>query len=110
MAVDSVWHSILCNNSGLSILLHGTPQNGYLGSENPDEMQHYATFHQGLLCLQRQNLSSVKKIQFFFIVICEPLINTMDHPDLILCKFMEHTRAVLFVRAVKTVFIIITLP
>ena len=34
-------------------------------SEDPDEMQHYAAFHQGLHCLLRQNRSSKKEIQYF---------------------------------------------
>ena len=37
--------------------------NPYMGSsansEDPDEMQHNASFHQGLYCLQRQNQSTV---------------------------------------------------
>ena len=31
-------------------------------SEDPDEMLHYAAFHQGLHCLLRQNQSSEKEI------------------------------------------------
>ena len=30
-------------------------------SEDPDEMPHYAAFHQGLHCLLRQNQSSERK-------------------------------------------------
>ena len=37
----------------------------YANSEDPDEMLHNAAFHQGLHCLLRQNLSSVKEIQYF---------------------------------------------
>ena len=34
-------------------------------SEDPDEMPHYAAFHQGLHCLLRQNESSGIKRHFF---------------------------------------------
>ena len=35
-------------------------------SKDPDEMPHYAAFHQGLHCLLRQNQSSEKEIQCCF--------------------------------------------
>ena len=62
-------------------------------SEDPDEMQHNAAFHQGLHCLLRQNRSSEKEIQYFLeIITCDPSIYTMDHPDLIIiCYFMENS-------------------
>ena len=60
--------------------------------EDPDEMLHNAAFRQGLHCLPRQNLSSEKEIQYFLeIITCNPLIYTMDHPDLIVCSFMENS-------------------
>ena len=34
--------------------------------EDPDEMPHDVTFHQGLHCLLGQNPTSEKEIQFFF--------------------------------------------
>ena len=34
-------------------------------SEDPDEMQHNAAFHQGLHCLLRQNQSSEREMQYF---------------------------------------------
>ena len=37
----------------------------FTNSEDPDEMQHHAAFHQGLHCLLRLKRSSVKKILFF---------------------------------------------
>ena len=36
-------------------------------SEDPDEMQHNAAFHQGLHYLLSQNQSSEKEIQHFFL-------------------------------------------
>ena len=36
-------------------------------SEDSDEMPHNVTFHQGLHCKLRQNLSSEKDIQYFFL-------------------------------------------
>ena len=59
---------------------------------------HYAAFHQGLHCLLRRNRSSgkFKEIhdyvqQWLGIIACDPSINTMDHPDLIMCHFMENS-------------------
>ena len=44
-------------------------------SENPDEMLHYAAFHQGLHCLLRHQ----RKIKYIFeIIICVPSVYTMD--------------------------------
>ena len=37
-----------------------------LYSEDPDEMPHDVAFHQGLQCLQTQNCSSEKEIQYVF--------------------------------------------
>ena len=34
----------------------------FANSEDPGEVQHYATFHQGLHCLLRQKPSSEKEI------------------------------------------------
>ena len=47
----------------------------FTNSEDPDEMPHYAAFHQGLHCLLRQNQSSGKEIQHCLeIVNCDSLI------------------------------------
>ena len=35
-------------------------------SEDPDEMQHNAAFHQGLHCLLRQDQSSEKEYNIFW--------------------------------------------
>ena len=44
-------------------------------SEDPDEMSHYAAFHQGPHCLLRQKQSSGKEMQFCFeIITCDPFI------------------------------------
>ena len=52
-------------------------------SEDPDEMQHNAAFHQGLHCLPRLNQSPEKEIQMFLeIKTCDPSIYTMDHSSL----------------------------
>ena len=63
----------------------GTMANG----EDPDEMPHKAAFHQGLLCLLRQNQSSVTAIRNDFeISTCDHLKFMMDNPNLIvfICK------------------------
>ena len=53
-------------------------------SEYPDEMPHYAAFHQGLSFLLRQKQSSEKEIQFYLeIITFDPSINTMDHSSFI---------------------------
>ena len=53
-------------------------------------MPHSGTFHQGLLCLRRQNQSSENLIQDFLdIITCDPSIYIKDHPDFIVCSFME---------------------
>ena len=56
--------------------------------EDQDEMP----FHQGLLCLHRQNRYSEKEIQYFLeIITCDPSIYTMDHPDLPVSNFMGNS-------------------
>ena len=54
-------------------------------SKDPDEMQHYGAFHQGLhCCLRRQKRCSEKeKLYLLEIITCDPSINTMGHPKLI---------------------------
>ena len=61
-------------------------------SEDPDEMPHKAAFHQGLHCLLSQHLCLGKKIIIILeIITCNPLIYTMDHPNLTIAKFMENS-------------------
>ena len=52
-----------------------------------------AAFHWGLHCLLRQSLSSEKEMQYLFleIIIWDPSIYSMDHPDFIVCSFMENS-------------------
>ena len=58
--------------------------------EDPDEMPHNVSFHQGLQCLLRQNQSSGGEIQYFLeFITCHPSRYTMDHPDLIVPNLME---------------------
>ena len=58
-------------------------------SEDRDELPHNAAFHQGLL---RQNQSSKKEIQYFLeIITFDPSIYTMNHPEFIVCRFMENS-------------------
>ena len=53
-------------------------------SEDPDEMLHYAAFHQGLHYLPSQKGSLEKEIQFYLeIIACDPSIYTMDQPKFI---------------------------
>ena len=49
-------------------------------SEDPDEMSHIETFHQGMKTLVRQNQFS----EFFKIKTLDPSKNTMYHPNLTL--------------------------
>ena len=59
-------------------------------SEEPDEMPHNASFHQGLHCLPRQNLSS--EIPYFLETItCDPSIYAMDHPKFIISNQKEES-------------------
>ena len=61
-------------------------------SEDTDEMLHNAAFHQGLYCLQRQNLSSGKEISYFLeIKTCDPSKYTMDHPMLTVSNIMGNS-------------------
>ena len=63
----------------------------FANSEDPDEMLPNAALHQGMHCLLRQNRSLEKKIQYFLEDInCDSSIYTIDHPDFIVCSFMEY--------------------
>ena len=60
--------------------------------EDPYKIPHKAAFHQGLLCLQKQNQSSEEEIQYVSeTIICDPSIYTIDHPDLTVSIFMENS-------------------
>ena len=60
--------------------------------EDPGEMLHNATFHKGLHSLLRNNLSSEQEIQYFReIIIWDPAIYIMGHPDLTASNFMENS-------------------
>ena len=80
-------------NKSINPLKTKTPKMGTLeNSEDPDEMPQYAAFHQGLHCLLRQNQSSEKNKQYLLeIMTCDPSVYTMDHPDFIICSFMENS-------------------
>ena len=59
-------------------------------SEDPDEMQHNAAFHQGLHCLRR--LKQALGIEIHHNLensTCDPLKYTMGSPTPIVSKFME---------------------
>ena len=59
-------------------------------SDNPDEMQHNAAFHQGLHCLLRLKRSSKKEIQFLLEIITrDPSIDTTNHPKFIVSNGAE---------------------
>ena len=50
------------------------------------------TFHQGLHSLLNQNLSSGKEVQHFWgNITFDPSIYIMDHPDLNVSNFIEHS-------------------
>ena len=65
-------------------LYTGNPETGTLAnSEDPDEMQHYAAFHQGLHCLLRlKQHSETGKIDLENST-CDPLKYMMGSPILI---------------------------
>ena len=64
----------------------------FANSEDPDEMLQNAAFHQGMQCLLTQNQSLEKEIQCFLEDInCDSSIYTIDHPDFIVCNFMEYS-------------------
>ena len=59
-------------------------------SEDPDEMLHYAAFHQGLHCLLKYKHSSEIEVYLNLgILISDPLICTITHPRLIVSNQME---------------------
>ena len=55
-----------------------------VNSEDPDEMQHNAAFHQGLHCLLRLKQSSGTEIHHRWeMPTCDPLKYKLGHPILI---------------------------
>ena len=62
-------------------------------SEDPDEMLPNASFHHGLHCLRRQSQSLKKENNLFLfeMITCVSSVYTMDHPDFIICCFMENS-------------------
>ena len=67
---------------------NGTPLTGTLAnSEDPDEMQHHAAFHQGLHCLLRLKQRSKSEIHHYLKnPTCDPLKYTMGSPILIVSR------------------------
>ena len=63
----------------------GNPKTGTLvNSEDPDEMQHKAAFHQGLHCsLRRKQPSGTEMHHVVEISTCDPLKYKMDNSILI---------------------------
>ena len=57
-------------------------RNPLADSEDPDEMLHNAVLHQGLHCLLRQSIFRERNTIFLEMIACDPLVDTMDHPDL----------------------------
>ena len=60
-------------------------------SEEPDKMPHHAAFHLGLHCLLGQKLSLERCNIFLKIIISDPSIITMNHPDFIVCSLMDYS-------------------
>ena len=64
----------------------------YSDSEDPDEMPYKEALHLGMHCFLIQNRSSDKEKQYILeILTCDPSIYTMDHPDFIVCSFIEYS-------------------
>ena len=61
----------------------------FANSVDPDEMPHNATFHQVLHCSLSLNRSTKKYTIFLEIITCDHSKYTMEHPDFVLCSFME---------------------
>ena len=57
-------------------------------SEDPNKMSHYATFHQGLHYLVKQE--RILENAFLEVTGFDPSVFTMDHPDFVLFSFMEN--------------------
>ena len=57
-------------------------RNPLADSDEPDEMLHNAALHQGLHCLLRQSIFGERNTIFLEMIACDPLVDTMDHPDL----------------------------
>ena len=60
--------------------------------EDPDEMPHYAAFHQNPhRVLRYKMISTEKKTTIFFleIISCDPLIYAVDHPSFIMSNQKE---------------------
>ena len=55
-----------CCTCGFNPLYTGKPLNRYLYSEHPDEMPHYAAFHQDLHCLYLLKKIFRQKFTYFF--------------------------------------------
>ena len=68
----------------------GNPETGTLAnSEDPDEMQHYAAFHQGLHCSLRLKQPSWKEIHHILeTFICDPLKYKIDYHILIVSIYV----------------------
>ena len=52
-------------------------------------LQHNAAFHQGLS--KTKSISRERNPIFLEIITCDASIYTMDHPDFIVCSFMENS-------------------
>ena len=84
--------SFWIETSSLSLLYKNVdPLNTVIlaNSEDPDEMQHYAAFHQGLHCLLRLKQPSVTEIvNNLETFTCDPLKCKMGNPILIVLTCM----------------------
>ena len=59
-------------------------------SEDPYEMPHYVSFHQGLHCLLRQKQSTEKEKKCSVTLSSNRSIYRMDRPDLIVSNVMQN--------------------
>ena len=72
----------------------------FANSEEPDEMQHNAAFHQGLHC-KGKNLQTKEYNIFLKIITRHPQISTMDYPKFIVSNQREES---ISIRSVKEGF------
>ena len=61
----------------------------FANSEDPDEMQHNAAFHQGLHCLQRSMLHFIRvflgvggNLGVILVLVCEPVLKKISEDSM----------------------------
>ena len=87
--ITTTFQMPILKSNGLVFILTLYTTGTLANSKNPDEMPHNVAFHQCLHCLLRQIHLQRKNYIYFLIIACDHSIYIMDHPDFIVCSFME---------------------